>query len=214
MRRGIALVILTLIWVTGAYAGQFGMGLTPIFSKQNHDNPRLIETFVDRDTLWEISGSLFSKGAALRVSHLFNKNHKFDTILFNAEDKKFLPVAFENSFSATALEVGIPFFTRRFMVEPFFVNSFTNRNWSIVGEKDKFYGAINHSTPGFGVLYNQLLYRDHNLGIKYWVTSKDSLFDVRYTWFKPRSFLCAGYTYRTYGHTRLDGPEISFGMYF
>jgi hypothetical protein len=208
----VSLIVLGFCSVAGA---QFHLGIQPIFSKQTETSQYFTDTFQERGTRYEITGGLFSKAVAVRGNHLFNQNYVYTIFMYDPEKKKTNTVLLGTYFCASDLEIGIPLFRKYFMVEPFFVNSYVKSGFSITGwDRPTIYQEVVNNTQGFGVLYNQSIGRHNNIGAKYWQTSKDYLFDIRYTWFDRKMFVSGGYTKRAYDTVKFEGPTFSLGVYF
>jgi hypothetical protein len=191
---------------------QISVGITPIFSKQVDNNSFINQEISNSNTLYELEGGVVTRGATLRGYHLFNKD--YSTGIAISDDKKSIPAAYSSSFFASRVEIGLPLFFPKFMIEPFFVNSYTKDCFSVVGDKLNYTNSIINNTPGFGVFYSVLLTKGQNTSVKYFITPKDSLLDFRYNWFTSKQSIGIGYTLRTYDNIKISGPFLNFSFSF
>ena len=201
-----------LLMVSPVYPAQMIASITPIFAKQV---TVLNESFIDRGILYEGDAGVFSSGVALRGYHLFKKSFSNSSSVYDAATKKYVPLSVESSFFASRIELGIPFFSfGGSVIEPFFVNSYTNNCYSVSGEKISYGETRINNTPGLGIMYTQLISRGQSINAKYFSTPKDSLLDLKYNWFRNTSAISAGYTFRTYDHIKIEGPFLAISIIF
>ncbi len=181
-------------------------------------------------TAYEIYAGVSYDKFSARVYHFLPKNQSGSGALRpgqydakqNAKADETIPVNAENSFRCNRIEIGAPIFYKGFVVEPFFVNQWTAGNLQLKSNYFSYNLDSKSSTPGGGVLLTHSISQGTQLTFKWFQTSSDQHFDIRYTGFNPSYFWSLGYTHRTFNlrsqtgnlQTTLQGPVIQAGLIF
>ena len=192
---------------------QVSVGFSPIYSTQQTHNLFLNSNFENKSISYELEGQIVS-GPSLRGYHLFKKSYSAPIELPDAVTLKNYPATFEYSFTASRMEAGIPLRYKGFLIEPFFVDSFTKNCNIIAGDKINYTEELISNTPGLGVFYSQLLYKGNNISAKGFYTPKDNMLEFRYNRFNARNSIGIGYTCRNYGNIKISGPFLNLLLTF
>ncbi|MGC8605435.1 MAG: hypothetical protein ACP5VS_17350 [Desulfomonilaceae bacterium] len=181
-------------------------------------------------TAYEIYAGVNYDKISVRGYHFLPKNQSGSGILRpgqydakqNGKADETIQVTAENGFKCSRIEVGTPIFYQNFVVEPFFVNQWVTDHIEIKSNSFNYNQDLTSSTPGGGLLLTHSLSAAAILTCKWFQTSSDKLFDVRYTGFNPSYFWSVGYTHRTFNlksqagnlQTVLQGPVVQAGLIF
>ena len=216
MRR-LVLLIICLLTIGNVANAQMSVGVTPIFSRYVENNPYMEQEFINRATLCEINAGILTHKAIVEGYHLFNKGYT-DTGTINIISKGKAtpaPVFLHSQFNASRVEIGTPFLHREVIVEPFFVESFTNNQYEVKKNHKPIYATnISEATAGFGVAVSHRIKSNNSVGVKYFLTAKDSMLNIKYSWFNKVSSFNVGYTSRAYSNIKIDGPYLSLSCMF
>jgi hypothetical protein len=198
---------------------QISVGITPLYSRQTTNNSYLNQSFTDAGTKIELDAGIVVKNATFRGYYLFKNTYINTSSVFDPIDKKNLPIQFDSCFGASRVEIGLPLFYPTFMIEPFFINSFTKNCFSISGEKVNYSDNITNNSQGLGIFLSHTFasysnFPKQNISIKYYTTSKDNLIDLRYNRFTNKNSFGFGYTFRTYDNVTVDGPFLNIMYIF
>ena len=192
---------------------QVSIGFSPIYSTQVTQNAYLNNTFENKSIAYELEAGLVS-AATMRAYHLCNKEYNASVSVFDEKEKKALPANFKYCFCASRLEIGIPIHFQGFLIEPFFVDSYTKNCNTVTGDKINYTETLTNNTPGLGLYYSQLLYKGNNISAKGFYTPKDNLLEFRYNRFNNRNSIGLGYTYRIYDNIKISGPSLNLLLTF
>ena len=214
MKKLVLLIVCLMVMGSVANA-QVTAGLNTIFYKSVETNYHLGQDFENSGTLYEGFALVNARGVALRGYHLFNKSYSIPACL-PAKDKnsKPTPANLDSNFFASRIEMGLPFYYHRALLEPFVVNSYTKNYYTISGDKVNYSKDLTNITPGFGVAYSQIVAGNQNVSAKYFLTPKDSYLNLQYSWFNSKSSMGIGYTFRTYDNIRISGPFLNVSLVF
>ena len=200
-----------LLLMASSVVAQVSVGFSTMYTMRN--TSIMGNTFDNKGITYEMGIGLASKLTA-RGYHLCNKEYNTQLNLFDEKDKKDYLVNFKYGFGASRAEIGIPLFFKGFLIEPFFIDSYTKASNKVIGEKiDYANDVINHS-QGLGLYYSQLLYKGNNLSAKGFYTPKDNMLEFQYNRYNSRTSVGIGYSCRTYDKIKISGPSLNLLLTF
>ena len=211
--KKIIIIFMSILSIGTIANAQVSIGFSPMYSTQTTQNLFLNSTFENKNISYEFEAGIVS-AATIRGYYLGNKEYNATVSVFDEKEKKALPANFKYCFCASRLEIGLPLHFQGFLIEPFFVNSYTKNCNTVVGDKINYAETLTNNSPGLGLYYSQLLYKGNNISAKGFYTPKDNMLEFRYNRFNNRNSIGIGYSYRIYDNIKITGPSLNLLLTF
>lgn len=231
MKKTILLFGLILSLLSSAAFAGANISLTPIFAKMDtiaiikghelslQDTLGINKLF----TLYQGQIGVYTKQANLRGFYTFQKNFDGEGLLPTEiavdKDKKPIPVTAQFGLNNSRIELGIPIrISPYFIIEPMFVSEWFTPTVTITGKEFSYADNDRRNTSGVGVNVVENVSQSILLNGKYYVTSENSMFEIKAVLSNPSVYCGFGYLYKRIDTNslklRISGPIAEIGVAF